>query len=352
MKKMLVSILIAFSLVLICPAAAQDLQATSDYLQAQIEILQLQATLDALQGQTAPTPAPPSPGGGDEGIYIWNPQNSPYSPSPTPFNYQQSYDGAINKYTFPSQVRPPVPLGPPPTWQTPASRYYTELYVGDAGQYSTIAEAVKHIPDNAGEVVILLVSDTDEPQSGVSLPLGKKISSLRIASNDEETKRTVYPKDRSLWFFCNGIPLIIDRTVEFARGTMIMGGTVTYSGHNVQVPSSTIIVNGKAYWVYAGGQSDRVGLSSTVSEAFVMINGTVDRVYAGGRAIWGETVVHNATVVVTGTASEVYCSGFTENAAAVSTVGRADMRIYGWYSKYGLGLGQGDLYLLNPSGCY
>ena len=104
--------------------------------------------------------------------------------------------------------------------------------------------------------------------------------------------------------------------------------------------------------MYAGGQSDREGYSSTVQEALVIVNGEVDRVYAGGRAIWGETVVHNATVVVNGTAKEVYCSGYTENASARSTVGRANMKIYGWYNTYGLGLGAGDLVLLDPRGCY
>ncbi|MBQ6520428.1 MAG: hypothetical protein IJI14_17070 [Anaerolineaceae bacterium] len=347
-KSLLLLLLLFFSFV--CSSAAQDLQATKQYLETQLEILSLQETLSALQGQTD---TGSSAGNSDNGMWNWGSQNSPLYSTPTPFNNSGYNSGnAVTLRNFPSMVRPPVPSGPPPVWQIPYNRYFTEIYVGDAGQYRTISEAMKNIPDNAGEVTIYLVSNTEEPQSGISIPIGKKVTSVRIVSSDEKTLRSVWPADRSIWFFCNGIPLVIDRTVAFEKMSMIMGGFVTYSGHNVEAPQSTIIVNGKAYWVYAGGQSDREGHSSTVQNALVIVNGEVDRVYAGGRAIWGETIVHNAVVVVNGTAKEVYCSGYTENAAAKTTVGRADMRIYGWYSTYGLGLGSGEVTLLDPRGCY
>ena len=354
MKKILFLFLLIF-LVPVHAANSQDLEATKQSLELQLEILQLQATLDAMQNQgNAGGSAGNNPsGGGDSGMWNWNQQNSPYYSTPTPFSGSGiSYLNPITFSNFPQQVRPPAPRGPAPDWRIPYNRYSTEIYVGDAGQYRTIAEAMKHIPNNAGELTIYLVSNTEEPQSGISIPINKKITSVRIVSNDEVSKRSVWPADRSIWFFCNGIPLVIDQTVTFEKPSMIMGGFVTYSGHNVEAPESTIIVNGKAYWVYAGGQSDRDGHASTVQNALVIINGEVDRVYAGGRAIWGETIVHNATVIVNGTAKEIYCSGYTENAAAKSTVGRADMKIYGWYNKYGLGLGNGEVVLLNPVGCY
>ena len=330
---------------------AQNLEATKQYLETQLEILRLQETITAMQGQTG---VENSSGNSNDGMWNWGQQNSPYYSTPTPFNNNMHYpsNSGVTKQNFPSMVRPPVPSGPPPTWQIPYNRYSTEIYVGDAGQYPTIAEAMKHIPDKAGELTIYLVSNTEEPQSGISIPIEKKITSVRIVSSDEKTPRSVWPADRSIWFFCNGIPLVIDRTVSFEKMSMIMGGFVTYAGHNVEAPQSTIVVNGKAYWVYAGGQSDREGHSSTVQEALVIVNGEVDRVYAGGRAIWGETFVHNATVIVNGTAKEVYCSGYTENAAARSTVGRANMKIYGWYNTYGLGLGSGEVVLLDPLGCF
>ena len=131
-----------------------------------------------------------------------------------------------------------------------------------------------------------------------------------------------------------------------------MGGVVTYAGHSVEVPESTIIIDGKAYWVYAGGQSDRDGYSSTVRKALVIVNGEADRVYAGGRSILGETFVHDSTVVVNGVVNELFCSGYTENVSTKATVGRVNMLVYGWYQKYGLGLGSGESVLLDPSGCY
>ncbi len=350
MKKGIITLVLILVILLAGSAHAQNLEATKQYLQTQLEIIQLQSTLDALQNSGGSSSQ--NSGGSGTNMYTWGQQNSAYSSTPTPFNYSpQPSAYAVTKSNFPQYARPLVPSGPPPVWNKPSSRRLTEITVGDAGQYRTLSEAAKHIPDNADEVLFTLVSDTDEPQAGVSIPLGKKISSVRIASNNGN-KRTVWPADRSVWFFCNGIPLIIDKTVEFAKPSMIMGGICTYSGHNVESPESTIIVNGKAYWVYAGGQSDREGHSSTVNRALVIVNGEVDRVYAGGRAIWGETFVHNATVVVNGTANEVYCSGYTENTSARSTVGRADMKVYGWYSKFGLGLGQGELVLQDPTGCY
>ena len=357
MKK-LIALAVIFSVLLAAGSVfAQDYKATAEALEYQLQIMQLQATIDALQGGSG---SGTSSGGSSDGMWNWNSQNSPYVPTPTPFGGSTNYPGTtVTTANFPSQVRPPAPTGPAPTWKKPADRYSTEIYVGDAGQYLTISEAVKHLPAHAGEVTIYLVSDTEEPQAGISIPIDKKITSFRIASDrtnrkppDTKTKRTIYPKDRSVWFFCNGIPLIVDETIVFAPSTMIMGGLCTYQGHNVEAPKSTIIMNGTAYWVYAGGQSDREGHSSTVDDALVIVNGKVDRVYAGGRAIWGETIVHNATVIVNGTASEVYCSGFAQNASAKTTVGRADMKVYGWYNKYGLGLGNGTVMLLNPNGCY
>lgn len=343
-------ILFVLLLVLTQNTMAQDYKATAEALEYQLKIMELQATIDALQGQSG---SGNSSGSSSDDMWNWNSQNSPYYSTPTPFGGNSPYSGTtVTSANFPSQVRPPVPTGPAPEWKIPYNRYSTDIYVGDAGQYQTIAEAMNHIPNNAGELTIFLVSDTEEPQSGISIPINKKITSVRITADDEHSNRHVWPKDRSIWFFCNGIPLLIDRTVSFEKPSMIMGGFVTYSGHNVEAPQSTIIVNGRAYWVYAGGQSDREGHSSTVQNALVIINGEVDRVYAGGRAIWGETIVHNATVVVNGTAREIYCSGYTENAGAKTTVGRADMKIYGWYNTYGLGLGNGEITLLTPAGCY
>ncbi len=330
MKKTVIMLVIAVMLLLIQSGMAQNLEATKQYLETQLEIIRLQSTLDALQNQTAPTPAPVQP---------YQPVQ-PAQPSVT----------ELTRRNFPSYAMPPVPYGPPPVWSKPKSSRSTDMYVGDSGAYKTLAEAFKHIPGNAGEVVIYLVSDTEEPSDGIQIPIGKGITSVRVTSNNNNY-RTVWPAGRSVWLFCNGIPFIIDERVEFAPKSMIMGGLVTYAGHNVEASSSTIIVNGKAYWVYAGGQSDREGHTSTVNNALVIINGEVDRVYGGGRAIYGETYVRNATVAVNGTAKEVYCSGYTEYGGARSVVGQADMRIYGRFSTYGLGLGNGELVLQNPYGC-
>ena len=337
-------------------ASAQDYKATAEALEYQLQIMQLQATIDALQGQsrdpgTSSGDPERSGGGKTEEMWTWNSRNSGYYSTPTPVAGSSSYSGsAVTTRNFPAYVQPPVPAGPPPAWKKPDSRTSTEITVGNSGQFRTIADAVKNIPNNAGAVTLYMVSDTNEPQT-ISVPFDRKITSLTITSNGGN-KRTAYPTERSIWFFCNGVPLILDTPVTFAAKSMIMGGFVTYQGHNVEAPKSTIIINGNAHWIYAGGQSDREGHSSTVQEALVIINGKVDRVFAGGRSIYGETIVHNSTIVVNGTANEVYCSGYTEYAPAKATVGRADMKIYGWYSIYGLTRGAGEAVLMNPNGCY
>ncbi len=324
MKKLILTVVISFLLLAAKSGLAQNLEATKQYLETQLEIIRLQSTLDAIQNPTVSTP--------------------------TPYIQSQPSIAELTKQNFPAYVIPPIPVGPDPVWNKPKINHRTDMYVGDTGTYRTIAEALKHIPADAGEVVIYLVSDTEEPQDGFGIPIDKRITSLRITSNNSN-RRTVYPSGRSVWFFCNGIPLIIEQQVEFSTATMIMGGLVTYSNHDVTANSGTIIVDGKAYWVYAGGQSDRDGHTSTVNNALVIINGEVDRVYAGGRAILGDTFVQNSTVIVKGTAKEIYCSGYTENTTARSIVGRADMRVYGRYNTYGLGLGRGELSVLNPYGC-
>ena len=349
MKKGIV-LLVCFILFGVQAVSAQDYQATADALQLQIQIAEMQATLDALTGSSNGSPSGTG-GNVDDGMYTWNQNNSGYYSTPTPFNYTGGYSGGmITNSNFPIQVRPPIPTGPAPTWQIPYNRFVTEVTVGDAGQYPTIADALNKLPSNAGAVTIYMESDTEEPQT-VSIPLGKNITSVRIASRNGSA-RTIWPGSRSIWFFCNGIPLVLDTGITMAKTSMIMGGFVTYQGHNVEAPKSTIIINGNAYWVYAGGQSDREGHSSTVNDALVIVNGKVNRVYAGGRSIWGETFVHNSTIVVNGTADEIYCGGYTENAAAKATVGRADLKVYGWWRTLGLGLGAGQSYLLNPVGCY
>lgn len=349
MKKTLYILIIFILLIFVQSVSAQDYQATVQYLQSQIELLSLQATVSALQNQSNPGN---QSGGTSIEIMNRDPQTSPYSVTPAPYSYDQYYGTSVTMQTFPADARPLIPASAPPVWNQPRSNFYTEVTVGENGQYTTIAEAVKHLPTRAGEVVIKLISDTSEPQSGISVPIDKNITSFRITSDNEYAVRTVLPADRSLWVFCNGIPFIIDKNVEFGKMSMIMGGTVTYAGHSVQVPQSTIIINGKAYWVYAGGQSDREGYSSTVSEALVIVNGDVERLYGGGRAIYGETIVNHATIVLNGMANELYCGGYTEYANAKATVGRSDMLVYGWYGRYGLGLGQGEIVLQNSYGCY
>lgn len=339
-------ITILLTLVTVNFVSAQDLQATNQALELGLNIMKLQATMDALQAEMNQTnEIPEDPSGG---MLTWGSQNSAYSPTPTPLG---SHYAPLSMQNFPALVRPLVPDGPPPTWKKPRTNHLTEIYVGESGSYRTIAEALKNLPDNAGEVVLYLTSDTEEPADGFGIPIDKKITVVRIASNTGE-HRTVWPAGRSFWFICNGVPLIIGPDVEFTNKSMIMGGAITYSSHNVQTPQSVIIINGSAWWVYAGGQSDRNGYSSTVDNALVIVNGKVDRVFAGGRTIYGETFVNQATVVLNGTANEVYCSGYTESANSKTTVGNANMLIYGWYGIYGLGRGQGEAYLMNSTGCY
>ncbi len=330
--------------------AAQDLQATVDALQLSIRIMQLQSTMDAMNGSNPSQPQPAatlSPEEVSGGMMNWAPQDSAFYATGTPFHSRNM----ITMQNFPTMVRPAIPDDTPPVWKMPNTTRRVELTVGTYGQFPNIAEALKNIPKKAGGVMIFLTSDTEEPPDGFGIPIDREIAYVQVHSSDG-TVKNVRPSGRSFWFFCNGIPLVIGPEVVFTEKSMVMGGSITYERHNVHTNNSTIIVNGKAWWVYGGGQSSRKDHSSSVDNVLIIVNGWVDRVYAGGRAIYGETIVNNALVVVNGTAEEIYCSGYTENPAAKTTVGRSKMMIYGWYSIYGLGKGAGEIYLMDPSGCY
>ena len=330
--------------------AAQDLQATVDALQLSIQIMQLQSTMDAMNGSNPSQPQPAatlSPEEVSGGMMNWASQDSALYATGTPFHSRNM----ITMQNFPTMVRPAIPDDTPPVWKMPNTARRVELTVGTYGQFPNIAEALKNIPKKAGGVMIFLTSDTEEPPDGFGIPIDREIAYVQIHSSDG-TVKNVRPSGRSFWFFCNGIPLVIGPEVVFTEKSMVMGGSVTYERHNVHTNNSTIIVNGKAWWIYGGGQSSRKDHSSSVDNVLIIVNGWVDRVYAGGRAIYGETIVNNALVVVNGTAEEIYCSGYTENPAAKTTVGRSKMMIYGWYSIYGLGKGAGEIYLMDPSGCY
>ena len=117
MRKILyiISVLILLSCAQI--VSAQDYKATAEALEYQLQIMQLQATIDALSGNSGQFSGNNgSSSGNTTDMYVWNQQNSGYSSTPTPFNYSYSYPSTtISSSNFPSQVRPPVPSGPPPT---------------------------------------------------------------------------------------------------------------------------------------------------------------------------------------------------------------------------------------------
>ena len=163
MKKYFFFALILIVLIISQGVFAQDVQATIQALEAQLQVLYLQSTLQALQTQQEntnsymPTPTPY----GVQPIWNWNQQNSPYYATPTPYgSVSQTYPYAITQQNWPAYARPLVPTGPSPSWNLPQSQYQTEVTVGNKGQYQTIGEAVQNLPSNAGNVRIRLLSQT------------------------------------------------------------------------------------------------------------------------------------------------------------------------------------------------
>lgn len=303
------------------PVPAVDYAATAASLSEQIRIMELQATIDALR---APTPQP-------------QPQPQP----PQKITFQN----------WPGNAGPIYPQSAPPSVKLPIAATKTVLKVGPGEKFGSIYDALKNVPNNAGELILTLTGDTFEPPDGFGTPVGKGIDLLRITSADGSPKN-VRPSGRSIWFFANGIPLIVEKKVSFLEKSMIIGGEVTSLNQNANRANSLIIIDGSAWWVYAGGQSDRSDRNSSVDRALVVINGWVDRVYGGGRTILGSTNVGEASIIVNGYAREIYCSGYTENSGTTASVGRTQLFIYGGYERFGLGLGKGNVELLNSSGCF
>ena len=142
MKKIFHILVILIVLAFVQSVSAQDYQATIQYLQSQIELMSLQATVSALQNQNNT----PNQGSGvalTNDMTTWGQQNSPYSATPTPFSLDPTYGTAVTMQSFPANARPLIPASAPPVWNMPKSNYYTEVTVGKSGQYTTIAEAVK-----------------------------------------------------------------------------------------------------------------------------------------------------------------------------------------------------------------
>lgn len=315
------------------PIPAVDFAATAAALSEQIKLMELQATIDALQAPTViPQPVP-------QVIPTAIVQPAPATPQKITFQ------------NWPANALPIYPASAPPSVKLPTATTKTVLRVGPGERFGSIYDALKNVPDKAGELILALTGDTLEPSDGFGIPVGKGIVMLRITTADGNPKN-IRPSGRSIWFFANGIPLIVEKNVAFLEKSMIIGGEVTYQNHDASRANALIIIDGSAWWIYAGGQSDRADRNSSVDRATVIINGWVDRVYGGGRTILGSTTVAEASIIVNGFAREIYCSGYTENPGSTATVGRTQLFIYGGYERFGLGLGNGNVELLNSSGCF
>ena len=75
-----------------------------------------------------------------------------------------------------------------PVWKPPSTTRRVEITVGTYGQYPNIAEALKNIPKKAGEVMIFLTSDTEEPPDGFGIPIDRGIAYVQIHSSDGGVK--------------------------------------------------------------------------------------------------------------------------------------------------------------------
>ena len=161
----------------------------------------------------------------------------------------------------------------------------TILNVGSKKEYSTLSDALSHIPVNATLVLIKVYSDLIQDVD-VNIPIRRNLKQLQITSCNNIRQKIDF---LGCCFYANGIPLIIDTTIVL-EGCMLFGGSKAESGKSTICTSSDLTISGIADFVFGGGHAIGPGSKSIVQNSKITVAGRVEHLYGGGYAIQGGSV--------------------------------------------------------------
>ena len=186
--------------------------------------------------------------------------------------------------------------------------YTTIIKIGGTSKYQNIEDALRAIPDNAGDVIFYF-NGWQVIDSSIQLPTDKGITSFTF---DSESKTTIYCEEGK--FFAWGIPLIVNKNVTLSQ-LSIYGGGYAINGQDVLVSESIIVVYGTVGSIYGGGYAlDRS--QSGVRAANIALYGAVQNdIYGGGYAVGNNSYsyVDKATIYIDDRAEvnrNVYYGGY------------------------------------------
>ncbi len=248
------------------------------------------------------TPAPYWDGG-------WYPQPYPVNPQPYPVNPQ------------------PQPVNPQPPSQPSAS---TIMYIGPNQQAQNFSDAVKLLPNNAGNVVFQLTGNFAQ-NADVEIPRNRGILSLTVTAYSGNVTVT-WPED--IGFFANGIPTTFTNSVRFSNGT-IYGGANTGAGQQSNLQSTYLDIAASVNKVVAGSKAKGSASSAHVSDTMLIFRGKASGwLYGGGSALYGgySSVDGTATIqMMQGASAEqsIAGGGYAFGAGSQSLVRDAYMEISG-----------------------
>lgn len=231
----------------------------------------------------------------------------------------------------------------------------------NAGDFSTLNEALTSLPRDAGRVTLLLpagLTVTQEPE--LILPEDRGITELVLASAEEGTAAVM----NGLIRICaNGIPLTVGRDIRMddvslyggacksqgqsqlnsasvtVEGTVgfVFGGGFAENGALAYVDETSVTVEKGAlvyYEVFGGGHASGAGSMAASRKTAVVMDGTSDYVLGGGFAEDGGTAVCEETSVLIGETGDVevalFAGGSASGEGGSSTVRNTLAQLYGY----------------------
>ena len=183
---------------------------------------------------------------------------------------------------YPAQEDPAVSR---PELDEPEEKTPLTTVLSETGYDQTITvengklqEALDSIPDNAGDVRLLVNQDIQPTlYTEYSVPVDKGITSLTLCTEQVDGV-TIGSTNSTYYFFANGVPLIVDTGVQLSRfsANIFGGGKTDIEG------GTSITVNEGAE---VGGILYGGGMDSDVSgDVSILVNGSVGTLYGGGYA--------------------------------------------------------------------
>lgn len=159
-----------------------------------------------------------------------------------------------------------------------APQSYSKTLVVSDGEFKDIQAALDSLSGDVGGAVYIQI-DKSFPSLGhdvvYSVPTDKGIESLTLGTS-LESGITLGSYNSQFRFYANGVPLIIDRGVEFAGGMIFGGGEKAVLSGGTSI---TLREGSGAKTIYGGGQN-----SDVTGDISLMIQGEILFLYGGGYA--------------------------------------------------------------------